>query len=69
MTFDSLLGKPLPKIIHEEGMFERTLSVYSGGKILQATGVRCGWVIGPTSLIKSVRSVHQYNTFCQYNIV
>lgn len=53
----------------QEGMYERTLSVYSAGKIFAATGVRSGWVIGPEDLIKSVRSVHQYNVFCMYNVV
>lgn len=43
------------------------MSIYSGGKIFAATGVRCGWVIGPENLIRSARSVHQYSVFCQYN--
>ena len=53
----------------QEGMYDRTVSVYSAGKIFAATGVRSGWVIGPEHLIKSVRSVHQYNVFCMYNVV
>jgi aspartate/methionine/tyrosine aminotransferase len=28
-----------------------------------------GWVVGPANLIKAIRSVHQYNVFCQYNVV
>ena len=50
-------------------MFDRTVSIYSAGKIFAATGVRSGWVIGPAQLIKAVRSVHQYNVFCSYNII
>jgi len=50
-------------------MSDRTLSIYSAGKIFAATGVRSGWVIGNASLIKAVRSVHQYNVFCSYNVV
>ena len=53
----------------QENMYDRTLSVYSAGKIFAATGVRSGWVIGPAELIKSVRSVHQYNVFCAYNVI
>lgn len=49
-------------------MYDRTLSIYSAGKIFAATGVRCGWVIGPEKLVKCVRSVHQYNIFCAYNV-
>ena len=68
MTFDDYYGKDLPKLSFQKGMEDRSLSVYSGGKIFAATGVRSGWVIGSKSLIKSVRSVHQYNVFCAYNI-
>lgn len=50
-------------------MYDRTLSIYSAGKIFAATGVRSGWVIGHADLIRSVRSVHQYNVFCAYNVV
>jgi len=50
-------------------MADRTISVYSAGKIFSATGVRSGWAVGHPSLIKSVRSVHQYNVFCGYNII
>lgn len=68
MTFDDYFLKDLPKFAHQEGFQDRTLSVYSGGKIFAATGVRSGWVIGNAELIKSVRSVHQYNVFCAYNV-
>ena len=50
-------------------MEDRTLSVYSAGKIFAATGLRSGWVIGSPELIRAVRSVHQYNVFCAYNVV
>lgn len=69
MTFDDYFKKPLPKMCFQKGMFERTLSIYSAGKIFAATGVRSGWVIGPANLIRSVRSVHQYNVFCSYNVI
>ena len=68
MTFDDYFLKDLPKFAHQEGFQDRTLSIYSGGKIFAATGVRSGWVIGHADLIKSVRSVHQYNVFCAYNV-
>lgn len=69
MTFDDMLDKPLPKMAFQEKMYDRTLSIYSAGKILAATGVRSGWVIGPANLIKAVRSVHQYTVFCYYNVI
>jgi len=61
--------KSLPKMAFQEGMRDRTVSIYSAGKIFAATGVRSGWVIGPAYLIKAIRSVHQYNVFCHYNVV
>jgi aspartate/methionine/tyrosine aminotransferase len=69
MTFDEYFKKPLPKLCFQPGMYERSLSIYSAGKIFAATGVRSGWVIGPSNLIRSVRSVHQYNVFCSYNVL
>lgn len=63
------MGRPLPKIIHEPNMYNRTVSVYSAGKIFAATGVRSGWAIGSTKIIQSIRSVHTYNVFCYYNII
>lgn len=69
MTFDDMFGKELPKICFVPGMEDRTLSVYSAGKIFAATGVRSGWVIGNADLIRAVRSVHQYNVTCVYNVV
>ena len=46
MTFDDFYQKDLPKMSFQKGMEDRCLSVYSGGKIFPATGVRSGWVIG-----------------------
>jgi aspartate/methionine/tyrosine aminotransferase len=47
--FDEFKGKYLPKVIHSKHyplLKSRLLNVYSGGKLLEATGIRCGWVIG-----------------------
>lgn len=46
-----MYGKPLPKMAFQKGMYDRTISVYSAGKIFAATGIRSGWVIGPTELV------------------
>lgn len=69
MTFDDMFQKELPKLAFLPAFRDRTLSVYSGGKIFAATGSRLGWVIGAAHLIKCVRSVHQYNVFCGYSVV
>ena len=69
VMFDDMYKKPLPKIAFVEGMRDRTIGIYSAGKIFAATGIRNGWMIGPAHLIKAARSVHQYNVFCQYNVL
>ena len=69
MLFDDMLGKPLPKMALQEDMFDRTLSIYSAGKMFSATGVRSGWVIGPEHLIKSVVSMHQLTVYCHYGVL
>lgn len=69
MTFDHLNGKPLPKITYFEGMFDRSLSIYSAGQILQATGIKCGWIIGPEYLIKYPAAIFQVTCFSQYNVL
>jgi methionine aminotransferase len=42
---------------------ERTISVFSFGKVLHATGWRVGYTLAPPNLTKEVRRVHQFNTF------
>lgn len=69
LTFDNYYQKELPKMSFVKGMYERTVSVYSGGKIFACTGSRVGWVVGPSYLIKPLMSVHQYNVFCMYDPV
>lgn len=59
--------KKLPKVAFIPSMKDRTISIYSAGKIFAATGMRSGWMIGATPLIRAARSVHQYNVFCFYN--
>lgn len=40
------------------GMWERTLSIGSAGKIFSVTGWRVGWAIGPEHLMKGVNTIH-----------
>jgi aspartate/methionine/tyrosine aminotransferase len=46
------------------GMFERTISTYSLGKMFSATGWRVGFCIGPDNLIKLVRAAHAIISYC-----
>ncbi|XP_057404500.1 kynurenine--oxoglutarate transaminase 1 isoform X1 [Balaenoptera acutorostrata] len=45
------------------GMWERTLTIGSAGKTFSATGWKVGWVLGPDSLLKHLRTVHQNSVF------
>ena len=44
LTFD---GKPFLPFASLGDNFNRTVTVYSGGKLFNATGWKCGWAIGP----------------------
>ncbi len=45
------------------GMWERTLTISSGGKTFSFTGWKIGWAIGPEPLGAALRRVHQFATF------
>ncbi|GAC1393483.1 MAG: pyridoxal phosphate-dependent aminotransferase [Ktedonobacteraceae bacterium] len=45
------------------GMFERTVTVSSAGKLFSATGWKIGWVYGHPTLIEGVSRAHQFVTF------
>ena len=41
------------------GMWERTVTISSAGKIFSATGWKLGWSIGPANLIHCQQMIHQ----------
>ncbi|KAM5259218.1 kynurenine--oxoglutarate transaminase 1 isoform 1-T2 [Hipposideros larvatus] len=45
------------------GMWERTLTIGSAGKTFSVTGWKVGWVLGPNSLMKHLRTVHQNSIY------
>jgi N-succinyldiaminopimelate aminotransferase len=49
------------------GMFERTVSVSSSGKLFSATGWKIGWVCGPPELIEEVARAHQFVIFAVHH--
>ncbi|XP_062514987.1 kynurenine--oxoglutarate transaminase 3-like [Corticium candelabrum] len=51
------------KIATLPGMWERTVTVGSGGKTFSATGWKLGWAIGPTELIKCGHDVLVQTTY------
>jgi len=49
LTFDNHVHTPFASIGNN---WERTVSIYSGGKLFNATGWKLGWSIGPAAIIK-----------------
>jgi N-succinyldiaminopimelate aminotransferase len=49
------------------GMFERTVTISSAGKLFSATGWKIGWVYGPPDLIEGVARSHQFITFAVHH--
>lgn len=45
------------------GMFERTVTIGSGGKSFSFTGWKVGWATGPRELVGAVRTVRQHLSF------
>jgi len=49
------------------GMFERTVTVSSAGKLFSVTGWKVGWVYGPPDLVEGVLGAHQFITFAVHH--
>lgn len=49
------------------GMFERTVTISSAGKLFSATGWKVGWVYGPPDLVDGVARAHQFITFAVHH--
>lgn len=60
LTFDNCKHV---KIASLPGMWERTVTIGSGGKTFSATGWKLGWGIGPQNLIQPLQILHQNCTY------
>ena len=49
------------------GMFERTVTVSSAGKLFSMTGWKIGWVYGAPDLVQAVLGAHQFITFAVHH--
>ncbi len=49
------------------GMFERTVTVSSAGKLFSMTGWKIGWVYGSPDLVQAVLGAHQFVTFAVHH--
>jgi len=64
LTFDDAQHIPIATL---PGMFERTVTVSSSGKLFSATGWKIGWVFGPADLVEGVARAHQFITFAVHH--
>jgi len=60
LVFDGSEHVPLATL---PGMFERTLTISSGGKTFHTTGWKIGWMSGPAEMVTAARLAKQYLTF------
>lgn len=60
LTFDDHRHVPLASL---PGMFERTVTLSSGGKTFHTTGWKTGWATGPQRLVDAVNAVKLWMTF------
>lgn len=56
-------GHPHIPLATLPGMFERTITIGSGGKSFSFTGWKVGWASGPADLIAAVRVVRQHLSY------
>uniref|UniRef100_A0AAY5KVB9 Kynurenine--oxoglutarate transaminase 3 n=1 Tax=Esox lucius TaxID=8010 RepID=A0AAY5KVB9_ESOLU len=60
LTYD---GAKHVKIASLPGMWERTVTIGSGGKTFSATGWKVGWAIGAGHILKHLKTVHQNSVY------
>ena len=61
LTFDD---KPFETFAAIGNNFNRTVTVYSGGKLFNCTGWKCGWGIGPAHFIKPAGLLNYGSIYC-----
>src|SRR6266851_5259956 len=64
LLFDSAQHIPIATL---PGMFKRTVTVSSAGKLFSATGWKIGWVYGHPDLVDGVARAHQFITFAVHH--
>jgi len=62
LTFDGRKHVPFASIGDN---WERTVSMYSGGKLFSATGWKIGWAIAPHPLLNLGGIINNTKTYCQ----
>ncbi|KAI9062731.1 PLP-dependent transferase [Trametes sanguinea] len=65
LVFD---GREYTRFASLPGMWDRTVTVGSAGKLFAATGWRVGWVVGPPALIKPTLAATTRIVFCSNSL-
>ena len=60
LTFDGAEHVPIATL---PGMFERTVTISSGGKTFSFTGWKVGWATGPAPLVSAVNAAKQFLSY------
>lgn len=61
LTFD---GKETILFASIDDNFKKTVSVFSGGKLFNATGWKVGWAIGPADIINAASIISTTTIYC-----
>lgn len=56
-------NKPYHLFANIADNFKRTITIFSAGKMMNCTGWKVGWAIGPQDLIKQTSLVHEASVF------
>ena len=57
-------GEEHQSVLRFPNLLEQSIAVFSFGKTFHSTGWKMGYCVGPESLIKEFKNVHQWNVFC-----
>jgi aspartate/methionine/tyrosine aminotransferase len=64
-VYSSLIydGKKYQHFASYKNNWERTLTVFSAGKLMNCTGWKVGWVVGPAEPIKEAALMHEISIY------
>ncbi|MBT4776434.1 MAG: aminotransferase class I/II-fold pyridoxal phosphate-dependent enzyme [Crocinitomicaceae bacterium] len=57
-------NKEHQSVLKHKELRDRSLVVASFGKTFHVTGWKMGYIVGPSSIMKEFKKVHQFNVFC-----
>lgn len=62
-------GHEHESVLKYPDLFERSIAVYSFGKVYHCTGWKTGYCVAPKNIMDEIVKVHQYNAFCCFSPV